>query len=83
MKVHSTEKAFSCPECGTGFRHKNSLVRHSSSFHLEKLHLPFCCCCITAVAILKTLISLKGGNTRSLDPKNARCAVDSLWLQVV
>jgi len=28
MKVHSTEKAFSCPECGTGFRHKNSLVRH-------------------------------------------------------
>ena len=33
MKVHSTEKAFSCPECGTGFRHKNSLVRHRWSWH--------------------------------------------------
>ena len=51
MKVHSTEKAFSCPECGTGFRHKNSLVRHRCSFHLEKLGLPFCCSCITAVDI--------------------------------
>ena len=28
MKVHSTEKKWKCEECGTFFRHKNSLVRH-------------------------------------------------------
>ena len=69
MKVHSTEKAFSCPECGTGFRHKNSLVRHRCSCHIKILSW-------------QLMICPPGGNTRSLDPKNVRCAVASLSLRV-
>ena len=33
MKVHSTDKKWKCEECGTFFRHKNSLVRHRWTKH--------------------------------------------------
>eukprot|EP00180_Rhodochaete_pulchella_P004168 Plantae.Rhodophyta-Rhodochaete_pulchella.ctg7675.p1 GENE.Plantae.Rhodophyta-Rhodochaete_pulchella.ctg7675~~Plantae.Rhodophyta-Rhodochaete_pulchella.ctg7675.p1 ORF type:complete len:229 (+),score=23.17 Plantae.Rhodophyta-Rhodochaete_pulchella.ctg7675:439-1125(+) len=40
-KRHSAQRPFVCPECGTGFKYKHHMQRHSATIH-QKLR-PFVC----------------------------------------